>query len=197
MENTRVEELYKAGAITVQGLYNAVQKNLIDKDTFTSLVKDTGDLASIKEAKISELSFTCQDTIYKGMDVELSEGNEYFEYKSLDQTNIKGLFDSVTSLGVTEFPYQSDDGKCRVYSAADIVKLYTTLEGLRISQLTYYHQMKDYVDSLTTADEVLAIEYGQSLTGTYLEHYNEMVAVATQQLQQAISRIEGSASVQA
>lgn len=195
MENTRVEELYKAGAITVQGLYNAVQKNLIDKDTFTSLVKDTGDLASIKEAKISELSFTCQDTIYKGMEVELSEGNEYFEYKSLDQTNIKGLFDSVTSLGVTEFPYQSDDGKCRVYSAVDIVKLYTTLEGLRISQLTYYHQMKDYVHSLTTADEVLAIEYGQSLTGTYLEHYNGMVAVATQQLQQAISRIEGSASV--
>lgn len=143
----------------------------------------------VKAEKITDLSATCQQTIYDGLDIELSDGTtERYEYKALDQTNIKSMFDGVTNLGITQFPYQSEDGSCRVYSAADIITIYTSLEGLRISQLTYYHQLKEYVTTLATVEEIEAVTYGQPLTGDYLSHYNDMIAVAMEQMQQAIQR---------
>lgn len=146
-------------------------------------------IADLRAAKTTAMSATCQQTIYDGLDIELSDGStEHYDYKALDQTNIKSMFDGVTNLGITEFPYQSEDGSCRVYSAADIITIYTSLEDLRISQLTYYHQLKEYVATLATAEDIEAVTYGQPLTGDYLTHYNDMVAVAMEQMQQAIQR---------
>ena len=182
-------------------LKDGVEKNVIvaDRDFIVSYcekngfayeeVAETISLSERKDKKVHTLSETCQQTIYDGLSIELPDGTtEHYEYKDLDQTNIKSMFDGVTNLGITEFPYQSEDGSCRVYSAADIITIYTSLEGLRISQLTYYHQLKEYVTTLATVEEIEAVIYGQPLTGDYLTHYNDMVAVAMEQMQQAIQR---------
>lgn len=141
------------------------------------------------ESKIAAFSAACQQTIYNGLDITLSDGStEHYDYKALDQTNVKSMFDGVANLGITAFPYQSEDGNCRVYSAADIIIIYTSLEQLRVSQITYYNQLKKYVSTLTTVEDIDAVTYGQPLTGEYLSHYNDMVAVAMEQMQQAIAR---------
>ena len=146
------------------------------------------DTKQLKQTKVNALSETCEQTIYSGLELELSEGTERFEYKDKDQTNIKAMFDAVI-LGAQKYPYQSEDGKCRVFTAQDIITLYTSLEGLRTAQLTYYHQLKDLVNTLETAEEINAVTYGQPLEGEYLQHYNEMLAVAQEQMQLVLSKV--------
>ena len=145
-------------------------------------------LEQLKQGKITALSATCEQTIYNGLELELSAGAERFEYKNQDQTNIKAMFDAVV-LGAEKYPYQSEDGNCRVYTAQDIITLYTSLEGLRTAQLTYYHQLKALVNTLESSEEINAITYGQELEGEYLQHYNEMMAVAQEQMQLVLSKV--------
>lgn len=172
---------------TEESVVTAIQPNTEAWEHWKATRPDP--VKQLRENKTADLSATCQQTIYDGLDIELSDGTtEHYEYKDKDQINIKSMFDGVTNLGITEFPYQSEDGSCRVYSAADIITIYTSLEGLRISQLTYYHQLKEYVTTLATVEEIEAVIYGQPLTGDYLTHYNDMVAVAMEQMQQAIQR---------
>lgn len=157
------------------------------KNTNSTPIKPE-ELQNFIERKISALSETCEKTIYNGLELELSEGKEHFEYKNQDQTNIKAMFDAVV-FGAEKYPYQSEDGKCRVFTAQDIITLYTSLEGLRTAQLTYYHQLKDLVNTLETEEEINAVTYGQELKGEYLQHYNEMMTVAEEQMQLVLSKV--------
>lgn len=152
--------------------------------TFSSI----DNVEQIRQIKISALSATCEQTIYNGLELELSAGIERFEYKDKDQKNIKAMFDAVV-FGAEKFPYQAEDGNCRVFTKEDIMTLYPSLEGLRTSQLTYYNQLKKYVNTLKTTEEIDTVTYGQPLEGEYLQHYNEMIAVAEEQMQLVLSRV--------
>ena len=146
-------------------------------------------LEELRADKEAELSAACNAAIVAGLDIQLPGGTtEHFDYSERDQINIKEMFDAVL-MGATMYPYQSDTGRCRTYTAEEIVTIYPTLAGNKTSQLTYYHQLKDYIDTLDTAEEIEAVTYGQPLTNEYLEHYNEMVAIAAAQMQTVVTRI--------
>lgn len=145
------------------------------------------ELKSLRDAKNAELSATCQQVIYAGLNIQFStEVTEHFNYNELDQLNIKEMFDAVR-MGATMYPYQSEDGSCRVYTAEEIVMVYQALAGNKTGNITYYHQLKEYVNSLTTIEDINAVVYGQELTGEYLEHYNEMIAIAQEQMTTILS----------
>ena len=149
----------------------------------------------LRADKEAELSDACNETIVAGLDIQLPGGTtEHFDYSERDQINIKEMFDAVL-MGATMYPYQSEDGSCRTYTAAEIVTIYPALAGNKTAQLTYYHQLKDYMATLDTVEEINAVTYGQPLTGEYMEHYNEMVAVAAEQMQTVVSRITSAMSV--
>ena len=166
----------------IDGEYVSCEPPMVDT------IYDDDMINTLRQTKITTLSAICEQTIYAGLELELSEGKERFEYKNQDQTNIKSMFDAVV-LGAEKYPYQSEDGKCRVFTAQDIITLYTSLEGLRTAQLTYYHQLKDLVNTLETVEEINAVTYGQPLEGEYLQHYNEMMAVAEEQMQLVLSKV--------
>lgn len=167
---------------------NLYTEGLISKEVYRKLFS----IDELKEATISELSNMCQKTIFLGKDIELSDGTtERFEFKDQDQSNIKQLWDAIKD-GATAYPYQSDNGSCKVYSALDITKIYVTMSTTITSNLTYYHQLKDYVSSLETADEVEAVTWGQELTGKYLEHYNAMMSEAASQTQAIVQKLGGT-----
>ena len=136
---------------------------------------------SEKELKIAELSTACEQAICAGLDIQLGEAVEHFNYSERDQINIKEMFDAVI-MGATMYPYQSEDGQCRTYTAAEILTIYPALAGNKTGQLTYYHQLKEYINTLESVEEIEAVTYGQPLTGAYLEHYTQMMAVAQEQM---------------
>ena len=151
-------------------------------------------LEEMRADKETEMSAACNEAIVAGLDIQLPGGTtEHFNYSERDQINIKEMFDAVL-MGATMYPYQPEDGSCRTYTAAESVTIYPALAGNKTAQLTYYHQLKDYIDTLDTAEKVKAVTYGQPLTGQYLEHYNEMVAVAAEQMQTVIARITSAMS---
>lgn len=151
-------------------------------------------LDEAQSEKISQLSAVCNALIVAGADIQLADGStQHFDYSTEDQLNISDMFSAVV-LGASCYPYQPANGSCAVYQAADIITIYTTLAGQKTAQLTYYHQLKDYVRSLETVAEADAVVYGQPLTGAWLEHYNATIQTAQQQMQAVLARLAGGSN---
>ena len=151
-------------------------------------------LDEARAEKISQLSAVCNTLIVAGADIQLADGStQHFDYSTEDQLNISDMFSAVV-LGASCYPYQPANGSCAVYQAADIVTIYTTLAGQKTAQLTYYHQLKDYVRSLEMVAEADAVVYGQPLTGAWLEHYNATIQTAQHQMQAVLARLAGGAN---
>lgn len=147
-----------------------------------------------KSNKKSELASICAGNINNGADVQLTDGTtRHFTYDINDQANVTEMFMAVSG-GATEYPYHAQGETCEMYSAKDIILIYSALSMLKTNQITYQNQLKQYVDTLTTEEEVNAVEYGQELTGTYLEEYNTLMAQAKTQMENVLSRFSGEGS---
>lgn len=139
--------------------------------------------------KLEEISTSCREAINNGTQVQLLGGtSKQFSYTLEDQSNISEMFTAVM-VGATEYPYHADGEDCVVYSAQDIIAIYSTLTGLKTAQTTYHNQLKAYVQSLDNAQDVMAVQYGQELTGEYLEKYNQLMAVAQEQMEIILSKL--------
>ena len=148
-------------------------------------------LNQAKTYKLLELSEACNTAIENGTDVELSDGStESFTYTLADQANVSEMFTAVMA-GATEYPYHQNGGDCKMYSAQDIVKIYSTLSGMKTGQITYQNQLKQYVKAMTNIEDVYEVSYGQELTGEYLEKYNTLIAQAQEQMQTVLSKMMG------
>lgn len=149
-----------------------------------------------QEEKLEDLSTICNQMIYAGADVQLSnESTKHFTYTLADQANVSEMFTAVMA-GATEYPYHADGESCMMYSAADIITIYSTLSSMKTGQITYQNQLKQYVKTLHTVEDIKAVTYGQELTGEYLEDYTNLISQAQEQLQSVLSKITTVLSVQ-
>ena len=73
----------------------------------------------------------------------------------------------MVELGGTEFPYQADDGTCTVYSATEIAQIYVAAQTLITGQTAYHNALKSYVNAMTDAKEIAAVQYGMDLPEPY------------------------------
>lgn len=148
-----------------------------------------------KEAKLNELSDICNSMIDTGLDVQLSNNStKHFTYTLADQANVSEMFTAVMA-GATEYPYHADGESCMMYSAGDIITIYSTLSSMKTGQITYQNQLKQYVKTLNTVEDIEAVTYGQELTGEYLEAYTNLITQAKEQLQNVLSKITTVLSV--
>lgn len=146
------------------------------------------DVKSAKSYKLEEISKACENMILAGATIQISTGEKQFSYTEKDQLNISEMFSAVL-MGATSYPYHEDDGLCEMFTAQDIVSIYTTLSVLKTSQLTYHNQLKHYVESLETPEAVMAVVYGQELTGEYLNNYNTIVTQTKTQLETILAKL--------
>lgn len=147
------------------------------------------DVKEVIAEKLIEISNVCNVIINNGTQVQLSDGlSKQFSYTLEDQSNISEMFTAVM-VGATSYPYHADGEDCIIYSAQDIIAIYSTLTGLKTAQTTYHNQLKAYVQSLDNAQNVMAVQYGQELTGEYLEKYNQLMAVAQEQMELILSKL--------
>lgn len=145
-------------------------------------------LPAVIKAKESELASACNVAINQGSSVTLSTGEEEFTYDLADQANVSEMFNAIL-LGATEYPYHSNNNPCKMYSATDIVAIYSTLSSMKTAQITYHNQLKRYLKSLTDLAAIQNVMYGQELEGEYLESYNKLMAQAQAQLEAILSRV--------
>lgn len=127
------------------------------------------------ESKITELSNICQQVIYKGADVTLTNGTKHYSFTLIDQTNIGSLFTSAVLTKTDGIPYHADNDICELYSYMDIVRLNKAMQEYILYNTTYFNMLKAMVSKLTSIDEINAVEYGMTLSDEYVEAMNEIL----------------------
>ena len=141
------------------------------------------------EIKENELSTLCNKAISAGSTVRLSDGTEKkFSYAIEDQSNVSEMFNAV-QIGASAYPYHADGESCAMYSAADIVLIYSTLSSLKTAQITYFNQLRQYLRSLELVPEIKGVQYGDPLTGEYLETYNTLIQQASEEMDKILSGV--------
>ena len=185
--------MYEAQMIDASGLLKAVERGWVTIGDVVEIVGEDNALSFIMPAKLAEISNMCNAVIVAGVDIELGEESVHFNLSIEDQSNINNLF-RVVELGGSEFPYQSDGGVCRVYSANEIVQIYIAAQTLITTQTTYHNELKQYVQSLDNAEAISSVEYGMTLPEPYLTEMNEKLAVAQQQMQAILTNMAQAAS---
>ena len=74
--------------------------------------------------------------------------------------------------------YHADGESCKLYTVEQIVNIYTTNATNKMHHITYFNQLKLYVNTLETNEEVELVNYGDELTGEYLKTYNDAMVQA-------------------
>ena len=185
----KLRQLYP-DSISVAGLLNAVTKGWVTITDVIEIVGAENALDTMRKAKLAEISEACNRTIVNGIDVKLDSDNLHFNLSIEDQSNINNLF-RVVELGGTEFPYQSDGGKCRVYKAAEIVQIYIAAQTLITTQTTYHNALKSYVQSLGDVESIVAVSYGDELAEPYKTEMEQKMKVAADQMAAIVKKLGG------
>ncbi len=185
-----IKLLFDSHNISQAGVLDAVSRGWITVDEAVEIIGKENEVEIVRSAKLSEISKACNAKIISGVDLQLTEGSAHFNLTIEDQSNIANLF-RVVELGGTEFPYQSEDGVCRIYTAAEIAQIYTTAQTAITTQTTYHNQLKLYVQSLNDVESISKIQYGMTLPEPYLTEMNKKLLVAKQQMDNITGKLKG------
>ena len=142
-----------------------------DGSVYTEVIPYIPSLEEVKESKIRELSNICNFKITNGVEINIDGKNEHFSYKEEDQVNIKEIFDLCVQTNVPLY-YHSDGESCKMYTVEQIIDLYATATTNKMHHITYFNQLKDYINSLQSIEAVQNVKYGQELDGDYIDIYN-------------------------
>ncbi|UWP68015.1 hypothetical protein [Subdoligranulum variabile] len=58
-----------------------------------------------------------------------------------------------------------------------------------MEQNTYFNQLREYVRTLKTVPEINAVQYGDHLTGVYLDGYNSLISQADAETQKILTKV--------
>lgn len=126
-------------------------------------------LDEVKEAKVAEMNAVQQSIIAAGVTVKLSDGSEeHFTLTEKDQISLFGLKDGLND-GEEKLPWHVDDESihCRYYTPENTRTITTTARRFVIFHVTYFRDLRIYIRSLQTKEEVEAIPYGIMIPEEY------------------------------
>lgn len=168
----------------------AIETGLTNMEDFIGCAEGADIVEIVRAAKLQEISKECNTIIEGGFDLEFTTGTEHFNLNGNDQANIDSLF-KIVELGGAEYPYQSDDGVCRVYSAAEIAQIYIASRAHITSQITYHNGLKKHVQALGSIEEIAAVQYGMELPEPFKAEVESKLAVAQEQRNAIMRKLGG------
>lgn len=167
--------------------YKSVMIVPIDKEEYeylTSLVARgeyiDADLLQARKNKISEMSIASRNTIYAGTDITLSDGVTYhFSFTDQDQSQIGLLTIAAKTAAMLEtlgqstnetgkdYPWHPDGGDCIFYSREDMIIIGTAMQNYITYQNSYFHALRNYIQSMNNALKISEITYGIEVPKIY------------------------------
>lgn len=126
-------------------------------------------LEEVRERKVIEMNNAQQAIIAQGIDVTLTDGTvENFTLTDHDQTSLMGLQTQVAQ-GAEQIPWHTSDQSehCKFYSNADMALITTAAMSCVTWHVTYFRDLRIYIRSLTTKEEVEAVAYGMDIPTEY------------------------------
>lgn len=124
-------------------------------------------LSELQAAKKQEVSQACEQIIYNGISVALSDGSvEHYALTEHDQLNLFGKQTQLAA-GATQLEYHADGQPCRYYSAEDMRSIITSAMWHVSYHTTYCNALNMWIAGCQTADDVSAIFYGADVPEQY------------------------------
>lgn len=137
-------------------------------------------LEELQEQKIREMNNAQQQAIKDGVNVTLSNGmTEHFTLKDQDQTSLMGLQQQVAA-GAEQIPWHNSDESehCKFYNNADMQLITNAAMQCVMWHVTYYRDLRIYIRSLITKEDVKNVSYGVPIPEEYQsEPLKTMLAV--------------------
>lgn len=126
-------------------------------------------LEEVQEQKVIEINNVQQAVIAQGIDVTLTDGTtEHFTLTDHDQTSLMGLQSQVAQ-GAEQIPWHTSDQSehCKFYSNADMALITTAAMSCVTWHVTYFRDLRIYIRSLQTKEEVESVVYGMDIPAEY------------------------------
>lgn len=126
-------------------------------------------LEEVKESKIAEMNAAQQAVIQEGINVTLTNGTiEHFTLTDHDQTSLMGLQTQVVQ-GAEQIPWHTSDTSehCKYYSNADMALIVATAMQYVTYHVTYFRDLRIYINALATKEEVETATYGIYIPEAY------------------------------
>lgn len=164
---------------------NAIHIN-VDEEVEPTPYEPT--IEEVRAEAIKSLNDTTEQTIYAGVDVKTSYGDEHFSLTANDQANIGNIFNAVV-MGVEEFPYHADGKECVIYPKADIVSLYVAMQTLITKLTTHCNLLRQFANSCEDKETVKAITLATKLTGKLAEQEVKVLASAKAQMDAMLAKL--------
>lgn len=139
-------------------------------------------LDEVKESKKAEIKMKVQNEILS--DVMIA--SYAFGYNESDIIAIRNAYEDSISSGMSVI-LKDSTGQSRELNEEEITDLYKKQEIKRLEKESYAQCLLDYIDGLTSKEAVNSVEYGDELTGKYLEKYNEKVSNTQSYIEKVIS----------
>lgn len=130
--------------------------------------EDESSVAFVKSAKLKEMSNTCENLIFSGIDVTLSDGvSHHFSLTEYDQLNLFKLETLARSGEMEVLPYHEDDKLCQFFPAQDIITIANAATNYITYHTTYFNSLKAYIKSLRSINTISKVRYGMDIPERY------------------------------
>lgn len=124
-------------------------------------------LEEIKASKKMEISATCEQVIYSGCDVTLSDGElHHFSLTEKDQLNLFGK-QAQMAAGAEQFEYHADGQPCQYYSREDMENIIGSAMWYVSYHTTYCNSLNMWIAGCESVEEVQEIFYGADVPEEY------------------------------
>lgn len=132
---------------------------------------DNFGILPFKELKLKEVSTACENTIYTGIDVELSTGTEHFSLTEKDQINLFGKKMQLLA-GAEKLEYHEDGQPCRYFTPEDMQKIVDNAMFFVSYNTTYCNALNMWIKTCAKPSELENIYWGAEIPE---EHMNEVL----------------------
>lgn len=150
-----------------------------ENKAFTAIFEYVPTLEEVKALKEEEMNNAQQAIIQNGVNVTLTDGTvEHFTLTDHDQTSLIGLQTKVVA-GEESIPWHTSDHAehCKYYSNTDMGLITETALNYVAYHVTYFRDLRIYINALETKEEVEDIFYGTAIPEEYQsEPLKDMVA---------------------
>lgn len=143
-------------------------------------------IEEIRTHKIDEFKILSNRIIEQGETVTLSDGSQdEFNYTQMNQMNLANAFNLAVATK-DSVPYYDKDNVCKIYSAEDIIRIYSSCQILVTYHVTLAHQLADQIKNMESIEEIKTLEYSyESLDEQHKKNFDTIMA-QTQKIAQKV-----------
>lgn len=139
------------------------------------VIVDNLTLEESKDYQIDFIRKQCSSYIYKGIDVETSQGTEHFSLDETDQQNIFALYNVHSSNGESVI-YHADGKECREFTADEFNRIAIVARKYITECTTKFNYLKTWIERSEYKIEVLSIEFTSELPEDLKKAYDSVIA---------------------